>query len=242
MIQSEVGCGSFSACKRNQDLRVQASKCYNSTSSNMSNWAFSHFFAYQKCSTVHEVPLNITITTFLRPSLSDLPYSFRTIWNKTFGVWKLPLSESNFRVFYMAVVAISQKLFVMGSVLEKLLAITKSFAKLILKRLQGWFFNVFYQVGQLAFGGSDETSFLIVLNFNPNTTYLPKILIRKAARIFKDGSLARHFLARSNFVLVWLWIRNKAFFSWIFPFWIWTTYQSILFKKFDGLMYHPWNI
>ena len=112
----------------------------------------------------------------------------------------------------MAVVAISQKLFVMGSVLEKLLAITKSFAKLILKRLQGWFFNVFYQVGQLAFGGSDETSFLIVLNFNPNTTYLPKILIRKAARIFKDGSLAWHFLARKDFVLVWLWIRNKAFF------------------------------
>ena len=110
----------------------------------------------------------------------------------------------------MAVVAISQKLFVMGSVLEKLLAITKSFAKLILKRFQGWFFNVFYQVGQLAFVGLDKTSFLIVLNFNPNTTYLPKILIRKAARIFKDGSLAWHFLARKDFVLVW--ICNKAFF------------------------------
>ena len=100
----------------------------------------------------------------------------------------------------MAVVAISQKLFVMGSVLDKLLAITKSFAKLILKRLQGWFFNVFYQVGQLAFGGLDKTSFLIVLNFNPNTTYLPKILIRMAARIFKDGLVSEALLGSKRFL------------------------------------------
>ena len=102
----------------------------------------------------------------------------------------------------MAVVTISQKLFVMGLVLKKLLDARyhKKFCKIDSQEVT----RTIFQVSAITSRSANlhleilTKPFLIDVNFNPNSTYLPKILISMEG----SQNSKRHFLARKEFVLV----------------------------------------